>query len=123
MGVVQPCAAWRASTTRARQLLDNHPGFVCRPPDGFILGADEAGAEALLTNAAASWGGNPPRMTGTIGALGNSCGQGIDGDACEGRLLARAGQQRMGFPEGTQATWLDPGVQSLVGVPGAHEPH
>ena len=62
-------------------------------------------------------------MTDAIGALGNSCGRRIDGDACEGRLLARAGQQCMGVPEGTQPTRLDPGVQSLVGVPGAHEPH
>ena len=46
-------------------------------------------------------------MTDAIGALGNSCGRRIDGDACEGRLLARAGQQRMGFPEGTQAFLLN----------------
>ena len=90
---------------------DNHPGFVCYPPDGFILVADE-GRGGGITDQRCSLlrGGNPPRMTDTIGALENSCGRRIDGDACEGRLLARAGQQRMGFPEGTQATRLDPGV-------------
>ena len=125
MGVGQLCVAWSASTTRTSEgspIITQ--GLSVAHRMGSYSGPMRAGGGGITDQRCSLLrGGNPPRMTDTIGALENSCGRRIDGDACEGRLLARAGQQRMGFPEGTQALGWTPGVQSLVGVPGAHEPH